>query len=184
MQVLEIPEVRERVQPLSLETYQTLCKLEPKRYASTELFRGIVIKKMTKSSEHNFYKVIFTEEIRKILPSNYFIQNENSIQTQDSELEPDISVILGAPKEYKYKKPTTARLIVEISASSLEYDREKAHDYASIHVEEYWIVDIENELVEVYLHPTSMGYTTKKIYQKAEKISLFDSEINLAKLFE
>lgn len=184
MQVLEIPEIRKRVQAVSLETYQTLCKLDPKYYENTELFRGVVIKKMTKSPEHNFYKVVFTEELRKILPKEFFIQNENSIQVFDSELEPDISILLGSPKDYKYKKPTTARLVVEIAVSSLEYDREKAFDYVKANIDEYWIVDVENELVEVYLHPTSKGYNTKQIYKKAERLPVFDSWIDLQKVFE
>lgn len=184
MHILENPHIRSRVQPLSLETYQMLCKLEPKRYAKTELFRGVVIKKMIKSSEHNYFKVIFTEEIRKVLPISYFIQNENSIQTQHSELEPDISVILGSPKDYRHQKPKTARLVVEISVSSIAYDQEKALDYAQANVEEYWIVDVEKELVEVYTSPTQNGYTKKGIFHKEENLPLFNSHISLQKVFE
>ncbi|MEM4271177.1 MAG: Uma2 family endonuclease [Candidatus Pacearchaeota archaeon] len=181
---MELSEIKQRIQPLSLEDYQALCELEPERYARTELFRGVIIQKMTKSSEHDYFSQIFAEEIRSILPKEYFLRTEKGVQTQDSELEPDISVIFGSPKDYKHKKPKTARLIVEIAVSSLEYDREKAIDYAQTNVEEYWIVDINNEVVEVCLHPTSNGYNTKKIYHKTEKIPLFEKELDLAKLFE
>ncbi|MCX7998744.1 MAG: Uma2 family endonuclease [Leptospiraceae bacterium] len=184
MQVLEIPEIRKRVQAVSLETYQTLCKLDPKYYENTELFRGVVIKKMTKSPEHDYFSQIFAQNLSLILPKEYFLGIEKGIQIFDSELEPDISILLGSPKDYKHKKPTTARLVVEISVTSLEYDREKALDYAKANIEEYWIVDVENELVEVYLHPTSEGYNTKQIYKKAERLPAFDTWIELQKVFE
>jgi Uma2 family endonuclease len=46
--------------------------------------------------------------------------------------------------------PSRALLVVEVADSSLRYDRgEKALLYSISQVDEYWIVDIDNGLVEV-----------------------------------
>ena len=184
MEVLDIPEFRKAIVPISLENYWELCKKDPDRYQNTELFKGIIINKMTKSSEHNFYKNVFTEEIRKILPTEFFIQNENSLIIGESELEPDISVIRGNLKDYKHKKPSSARLIVEISFSSLSYDRNKALEYARAGIEEYWIVDIESERVEVYKNPTATGYLETIQFTKNDSIPIMGGIIVLSRIFE
>lgn len=129
LDILEIPKIRKSVLPISLKNYEELCKIDPEYYKNTEFFRGMVIDKMTKSSEHNYYKNVFTEAIHKLLPSQYFLQNENSIYI-NQDLEPEISVIKGSHKDFKHNKPITARFVVEVSISSLVYDRNKAQDYA------------------------------------------------------
>ncbi len=87
-------------------------------------------------------------------------------------------------KTINFKKPTTARLVVEISVSSLVYDRNKALDYSKSNVEEYWILDIENELLEVYLIPSKTGYKEKRIYSKAENLEIFGTKLYLTKFFK
>lgn len=68
--------------------------------------------------------------------------------TDDSEPEPDIYVTpLG---DYWHEHPSRAYLVVEVASSSLRYDRsEKALLYSISEVDEYWIVDLVNGLVEV-----------------------------------
>jgi len=68
--------------------------------------------------------------------------------TDDSEPEPDVYVTpLG---DHWSAHATRAYLVVEVANSSLAYDRnEKALLYGISDVEEYWIVDLVNGLVEV-----------------------------------
>ncbi len=183
LDILEIPEIRRQFVPLSLKEYEDLCIREPEKYRKTELFRGVVVTKMTKSSKHNYFKNVFTEEIRNILPSGFFVQNENSISFQDSDLEPDISVIAGNQKDYRNSKPSTARLIVEIAVSSIVYDRNKSMDYSKAGVNEYWIADIDSETLEVYSEPTENGYLEKKIFKREDSLELFGKRILLEKIF-
>jgi Uma2 family endonuclease len=70
-----------------------------------------------------------------------------------SEPEPDVSVVAGARDEYS-DHPTTALLVVEVSDSSLEFDRSrKASLYASAPIGEYWIVNLIDHCVEVFRQP-------------------------------
>ena len=70
--------------------------------------------------------------------------------TDDSEPEPDVSVVVGSPSKFAKAHPSTAQLVVEVAVTSEELDREKAEIYAEAGVGEYWIVLANERIVEVY----------------------------------
>jgi Uma2 family endonuclease len=72
-----------------------------------------------------------------------------------SEPEPDFSVVRGDPRDYKGKgHPSDALLIVEISDSTLRFDRgKKATVYARAGIADYWIVNLVESCVEVRRSP-------------------------------
>lgn len=68
---------------------------------------------------------------------------------EDSEPEPDLLVISNR-SDWEHH-PTRAFLVVEVARSSLRKDRgSKAALYSLSDVDEYWIVDHVNGLVEIY----------------------------------
>ena len=69
-----------------------------------------------------------------------FVCKEDPLTLADSEPEPDLAVIDGKIKDYDYIRVTTARLVIEVSVSSLALDRAKAAIYAAAGIPEYWIV--------------------------------------------
>jgi Uma2 family endonuclease len=73
---------------------------------------------------------------------------------QTTEPEPDVSVVVGDPGQYRTTHPTSAVLIVEVSESTLSYDRRrKGSLYARAGVADYWIVNLVNRQLEVYRAP-------------------------------
>jgi Uma2 family endonuclease len=92
---------------------------------------------------------------------------------ENSEPEPDVAVVRGHRRDYSHAHPTTAVLLVEISDSTLDYDRRrKGPSYARANVLEYWIVNLVDRLVEVYRDPTTdRGYQTLERYRPGEAIS-------------
>jgi Uma2 family endonuclease len=70
----------------------------------------------------------------------------------ESDPEPDLAVT-EHPIEYYTDHPTTAQLTVEIADSSISVDHRKAGLYARAGVPEYWILDIEKGLLEVFRRP-------------------------------
>lgn len=81
--------------------------------------------------------------------------------------------------DYRNSIPEAARLIAEISVSSLKYDREKARVYAKAKVPEYWIIDVENRKVEVYSDPENEIYKSKIIYNFLDEIPVFERTVSL-----
>jgi Uma2 family endonuclease len=72
----------------------------------------------------------------------------------ESEPEPDIAVLPGAPRDYLASHPTGPTLVVEVALASLALDRgEKASLYARAGVADYWIVNLVDNVLEVYRAP-------------------------------
>jgi Uma2 family endonuclease len=95
-----------------------------------------------------------------------------------SEPEPDVAVVLGSPREFS-SHPTTALLVVEVSDTTLAYDRgRKASLYAQAGIADYWIVNLIDRQLEVYRDPAAdssqpygFGYGSKAILTTTEFVS-------------
>lgn len=74
----------------------------------------------------------------------------------DSEPEPDVSVVSGGPRDYLDDHPARPVLVVEIAYSSLGYDRRyKASLYARAGIAEFWIVNLVERKLEVHRGPVA-----------------------------
>jgi Uma2 family endonuclease len=91
--------------------------------------------------------------------------------TDDSEPEPDIYVRpLG---NYWDEHATRAYLVVEVANTSLAYDRgEKALLYGVSEIEEYWIVDLVNGLVEVRRDRDAGTWRSITTYRRGDAIHM------------
>jgi len=73
---------------------------------------------------------------------------------EESEPEPDVTVVAGGPRDYLASHPSRPALVVEIALTSLALDRgEKASLYARAGITDYWIVNLVDNLLEVYRDP-------------------------------
>jgi Uma2 family endonuclease len=75
---------------------------------------------------------------------------------EQSEPEPDITVVTGGPRDYIASHPSRPELVVEVALASLALDRgEKASLYARAGVADYWIVNLVDNVLEVYREPVA-----------------------------
>lgn len=75
---------------------------------------------------------------------------------EESEPEPDIAVVTGGPRDYIESHPSRPELVVEVALASLALDRgEKASLYARAGVADYWIVNLVDNVLEVYRQPVA-----------------------------
>ena len=160
--ILEIPEVRERLSPLSVEEYHRLGEYN-ENGRRTELIRGFVIEKMSKSPLHRTITSILYDSLSGKLPRGLSIWKEEPLTVVDSEPGPDISVTRGQRRDFAQAHPSTAELVVEVAVSSPDLDRELAFLYAEAGVKEYWIVLGGERKVEVYLQPEGGRYQQKRL---------------------
>ncbi|MEZ4227146.1 MAG: Uma2 family endonuclease [Polyangiaceae bacterium] len=87
-----------------------------------------------------------------------------------SEPEPDFTVVPLA--DYQDDHPHEAFLVVEVSQSSLRYDRgTKQRLYAEAGVPEYWIVNLVDRTLEVYAEPRDGSYCEVRILAPGERIA-------------
>jgi Uma2 family endonuclease len=72
----------------------------------------------------------------------------------ESEPEPDLAVVSGGPRDYT-DHPSRPALVVEVADSSLALDRQhKGSLYARARLPEYWIVNLVDQVLEVYREPS------------------------------
>src|SRR5216117_2620496 len=111
--ILEIPEVRQRVSSLSLQEYHRLDEFN-EHGRRTELIRGIVIEKTSKSPLHSSIAKLLYDKLTSMVPPNFVVRREDPLTFADSEPEPDISVVQGAAADFFSAHPTRAELVIEV----------------------------------------------------------------------
>jgi len=154
--ILSKPGFRQRAMPLSIKAWHQMIEagLAPKR---TELIRGVIVEKMSKSILHIKLTHILLTLLHSVLGEKFWVRKEDPLTFADSEPEPDISVVDGRIPDYD-KHPTSARLVVEVSITTLSEDRDMAEIYAEAGVEEFWIVNGPERCIEVYRKPAAGRY--------------------------
>ena len=183
--ILDIPGVRERISRLSVEEYHRLDEYN-ENGRRTELIRGIVIEKMSKSPLHRNICSRLYKMLLAALPPGFSVWKEEPLTLPDSEPEPDISVTAGDEAEFEHGHPTTARLAVEVAVSRAALDREYAFLYAEASVQEYWIILGATRQVEVYRRPENGKYAEVRTFTEDDVIIMAgvpDVHIPVAGLF-
>lgn len=92
----------------------------------------------------------------------------------DSEPEPDLAVVPGAPDDYRDQHPRSALLLVEVSDSTLPLDRDRKRViYARAGIPEYWIVNLAERCLEVYRDPVAPSDQSGS-YRSSQKLGPSD----------
>ncbi|MBI4604694.1 MAG: Uma2 family endonuclease [Planctomycetes bacterium] len=177
--------MRRRISRLSVDEYHRLDERN-ENGRRTELIRGIVIEKISKSPLHRTIAALLYKQLLAQLTAGCSVWKEEPLTLADSEPEPDIAVTHGRESDFAKAHPTTAELVAEVSVSSPALDRENASLYAEAGVKEYWIVLGLEQKVEVYRRPENGRYQEQSLFGLGETIecgSLAGVRIRIAGLF-
>ena len=169
LSVLDSPTLRARVSPLSVVSYHQLCESDP-RAIRTELIRGIVVKKMSKSPLHGTIASLLQDALTPQLPAGVLLRREEPLTLRDSEPEPDLAVVTGARRDYLRAHPATALLAIEVAVTSPDDDRAMAEIYAEAGVGEYWVVLPKERAIEVFRQPEGLSYREMRRYEFADEL--------------
>lgn len=161
--VLESPETRQTVFPLSVELYHEVGRLGLIG-EDVELLEGVLFKKMSKSPLHQTLSRFLQHLLESAVPSGCFVDRECPITCARSEPEPDLAVFRGAWPDYRENHPATAELVIEISINTRQRGLSKTFVYAEAGVKECWIVEPEAGTVSVYTGPSADGYADCRVY--------------------
>jgi Uma2 family endonuclease len=90
--------------------------------------------------------------------------------------EPQPDLVLLKPRDDFYASrhagPADILLVVEIAASSIEYDRDvKARIYAEFGVPEYWLADLNDNVVSRYSLPQDGAFLSIEQYRPGESLA-------------
>uniref|UniRef100_B8HRA1 Putative restriction endonuclease domain-containing protein n=1 Tax=Cyanothece sp. (strain PCC 7425 / ATCC 29141) TaxID=395961 RepID=B8HRA1_CYAP4 len=173
---LAIP--REPVWRLSVEKYHQMihCGIltddDP-----VELLEGWLVYKMPKNPPHRIATKLIRDALAELLPSGWYVDTQEPITLADSEPEPDVMVVQGQTRDYSDRHPggEAVALVIEVADSTLERDRNiKKALYARAGIPIYWIVNLNNNSIEVYSQPEDPDgratYQEERVYQASEFI--------------
>lgn len=121
-----------------------------------ELLGGELILKEPQHRSHATAILLVVRALERVFGEGCTVQCQLPIALgDDSEPEPDVSVVRGAPRDYP-DHPSHALLVVEVAFSRLGFDRErKGSLYARAGVADYWILNLPDRCLEVYRAPVS-----------------------------
>ncbi len=146
----------EPVWRLRVEQYRDMVRFGILTDDPVELLEGWIIQKMPKNPLHRATSKLIRDALEKIVPSGWYIDAQAPIVLEDSEPEPDITVIRGHTRDYLERHPSSQdiALVVEIADLSLERDRTfKKRIYARAGIPVYWVVNLLEQQIEVYTQP-------------------------------
>jgi Uma2 family endonuclease len=140
-----------------------------------ELIRGEIVPKMPIGSLHAACVKRLNEFLIRNFGDRATIGVQDPIVLSDSEPEPDISVLKRRSDYYSTGKPTAddVLLVIEVADSSLEFDREnKLSIYAEAGIGEYWIVNLLENIVEVYREPAGSTYASRQDLSRGQTLAI------------
>jgi len=120
-----------------------------------ELLGGQLIVAEPKGSPHSTAVALTVEALRAAFGSGWLVRVQDPIALDaESEPEPDVAVVPGRALDYLAEHPACPALVVEVAESSLAFDRgHKGSLYARAGLADYWIVNLVDEVFEVYRGP-------------------------------
>jgi Uma2 family endonuclease len=91
-----------------------------------------------------------------------------------SEPEPDAALLRPSPDFYEqgHPRPSDVLLLIEVSDATLKFDRQvKMPLYARAGIEEFWVVNLQDDEVEVYAQPSGGAYQLVRRLGRGETVN-------------
>ncbi len=127
-----------------------------------ELIDGEVVGKMTIGPRHSAVVDRLTQHFVLCAGEQAIVRAQGAVRLDTfNEPEPDVTLLRRRPDFYAtaHPGPSDLLLVVEVAQSSIAYDRvTKAELYARLGVIEYWLVDLNADVVTRYTDPADGCY--------------------------
>lgn len=141
-----------------------------------ELIHGELILKPKVTARHASVSMRLHTLINKIDGNKCIVSVHHPITVSNlSEPEPDLAILHFRADFYEENLPQAENvlLVIEVADTSLGYDREvKKPLFAAAGIPELWIVNIEDEQVEVYKNPSNGNYLSRQDFKRGDTIHL------------
>jgi Uma2 family endonuclease len=166
MTIAELPtstQIEERqLHRFSYNDYCLIAELDGFRGRRFELIDGVIFDMAPQKDLHTAGTLLVIAALQQSCPG-FIVRPQMPLRVaNNTELEPDVALVTGSIRDYIGKgQPRTAALAVEVSDTSLTFDRNvKAEFYAAAGITDYWIVNVQEKCVEVYRSPLADSAAT------------------------
>jgi Uma2 family endonuclease len=144
-----------------------------------ELIDGEIVEVPPQRSRHTTGVYLAQEALRAAFGDGFVVRVQMPLALgQHSEPEPDVAVVRGGPRDFVAAHPTSALLVVEVSDTTLSFDRNaKSSLYAAAGISECWIVNPVDRQLEMHRDPSPLpgaryghGYRTRTLALPGEAV--------------
>jgi Uma2 family endonuclease len=140
-----------------------------------ELIDGEIVAMTPIGTRHNACVNRANRALVRAAADDAIVQSQGSVRLDFySEPQPDL-VLLRPQADFYASRPAGPEdilLIVEVAQSSIQYDRDvKAPFYAAAGILEYWLVDLNTNVVWRYSSPAQGTYRSVEQYRRGQSIS-------------
>ena len=178
MKTMRLPHAKPRARRWTRDEYYQMADLGWFDGQRVELIEGRVVEMPPQKEEHYATICLAYEALRSAFGDGFFVRPQGPMSVGPaSDPEPDVAVVRGAVGDY-VDHPTTALLAVEVSLTTLLFDRRKAGLYAKADVPDYWIINLPDRQLEVRRGPMAdeakpfgFTYRTTTIYKPGETVT-------------
>jgi Uma2 family endonuclease len=154
--------VKQRVGPKrrlwTRREYYRLSALGFFREQRVELIEGVIVQMPAQKNFHALSIKLTDDALEVAFGSGYWVRVQASLDLSPLSVpDPDLAVVKGNPRDHNTpKNPSTALLLVEVSETTLRFDRGvKASLYARAGIADYWIVNLVDQQLEVHRNPVA-----------------------------
>ncbi len=154
-----------------------------------ELIDGEIIEMAPIGSFHGGNVNRFIRLFSKVVGDKAIVAAQNPVVLSGyAEPQPDLAILRWRADDYEQSNPhpEDVLLLIEVSDSTLRYDRDvKIPLYANHGIPEVWLLDIQQKQLEIYREPIN-GVYQQRDCRRAGKIAPIqcpDAVIDLAELF-
>ena len=143
--------------------------------ARVELLDGQIVDMSPIGPFHGSVTKFLNQFFADVARRRWIMAIQDPAQLDDfSEPQPDLMLLKPSADYYRkrHPQPEDVFLLVEISDTSLEKDQKvKLPAYARAGIAEVWIVNLNEQTIEVYRQPHFAGYGSKVILSAGDKAS-------------
>ena len=155
-----------------------------------ELIRGEMIDMSPIGTRHSGCVLFLSNLLALLLGGLSLINVQNPVELDEtSEPQPDIALLKPRADFYRtaHPQPEDIFLLIEVADTTIKYDREvKIPLYAEANIPEVWLIDVNQEVIEVYRNPLQGVYQDVQKLVKNQILSILafpDVHINVTEVF-
>jgi Uma2 family endonuclease len=141
-----------------------------------ELIEGEILEMVAIGSKHGAQVKRLNRLFAGLLEPSVLISVQDPVELGPrSEPEPDVALLRWRDGFYESSHPQASDvyLVIEVADRTLDYDRSvKAPLYSRSDIFEYWIVNLQDNVIEVYRQPSPSGYQMIQSYQRGMAIEV------------
>ena len=169
---------------LTVEEYHKMGEAGILQEKGIELIKGEIIAMSPIGSKHASCVNLLNEILFEQLGRKVIISIQNPVQLNDSsEPEPDIALLKRTESRYfnQLPKADDVLLVIEVADTSVTYDREvKLPLYAESGIPEFWLINLEENEIEVYWQPAGDAYKFRELLRPGDVLQGRNMEVRIA----